>query len=56
MDTGFAEGIRVYPARIIQVDLDERDFVRGLRLRVVAYSVEAISQNISDPIFSWIIG
>jgi hypothetical protein len=31
MDTGFAEGIRVYPARIIQVDLDERDFVRALR-------------------------
>jgi hypothetical protein len=56
MDTGFAEGGRVYPARIIQVDLDEAGFVRGLEIAVFAYSVEAISQNISDPLFCWIIG
>lgn len=27
MDASFAEGVRVYPARIIQVDLDEREFM-----------------------------
>jgi hypothetical protein len=56
MNTGVAEGIRVYPARIIQSDLDEREFMGPCELGIFAYGVESISHNISDPLFYWIIG
>ena len=56
MDRGLWRVLRVYPVRIIQVDLDEREFVRHGVLGVFPYGAEAISQNGADPIFSWIIG
>ena len=39
MDRGLWRVLRVYPARIIQVSLDEREFVRHGESSVKAYGV-----------------
>lgn len=59
MDRGLWRVLRVYPARIIQVSLDEREFVGDFCADWdwrFCHAYLDTFQNGADPLFLWIIG